>query len=477
MRGGDDLRAVYCKRTLPCSALNWFDLHFRESSFRGRLFIGRRSNESVLRLYVADREGVRSFLDEMYVSQNVDYYITANMVSGIERRLDGLFALCNIVIDVDCHDGCEVDVEPFLWRLRHDEVFPSPNSVVKTGRGVQLWWALEPLHAKCAPYYAEARDCLLRVLGGFLSEYREEFGRFSADSSSSRNLVGYYRLPGTFNTKAGAMAEAEIWRDEPYVLQELVRWAKGVKSEHPAAAPSVPEPESDAFAGRYQASDVRLLRSIHTLAFFRMRQLVRLRLLRDREIGQETRNNLCFIAYNTLLPAMGHEKSFEKLKEFNAGFREPMTEKQLEGVICSARDKGGYRYSNRKLIEFLGLTAWEQEQIGLWEPATPYSPVTHVSAHPGRRAAARLAKEDRDKKILALAKQGLKQPAIASELGITRQTVAAVLRREGFDRRQEVLSLFDSGKTVPEISELCGLCPSTIQKIRKSKNVKNPSYI
>ena len=477
--------AYFQLRPLPESTFAWYDVHFPVSSFNGRINVGRRRDDGygVLRLYMSDRAAVRGFLEEMHVSQKLDYYITANTVSGVDRRLEDLFSLNNIVIDVDCHsEDSEATVEGLLWRIRRDMPFPTPNSFVQTGRGLQLWWSLVPLHSKCRPYYEEVRDYFMKRLSSLIDEYPDELDGFTVDSSASRNLVGYYRLPGTVNTKTGTEVMMELVREEPYLLQDLEKWVWAEKKAEktkakPKQAMSQPYQAEDPFSGQYKASDVRLLRGYHTLGFFRMRQLIQLRLLRDEQIGEETRNNLCFIAYNAMLPALGHDKAYEKLQQFNAGFKKPMEEKELEAVICSAKDKGGYRYSNKKLIEFLEITPEEQRRIGLFEPTEEFSPMVAISLNPSRDAARRLQRSDRDEKILRLAKTGLKKRAIAESLGIDRETVASVLKREGFDRNALIAQLLDDGLSVTEICERLHLSRPTVKKIENEKSVEKRLYI
>lgn len=469
-------------KNLDESVLSWFDVQFPPSSFHGRIHIGRMKDDGfgVLKLFSGERESVRDFLENMHVSEKIDYYITANTVNGVERSLEGLFSLDNIVLDIDCHDdgdeGWKEMIFPLLWRFKHDEIVPLPSSIVRTGRGVQFWWHIRPVYVKCRPYFEEVRDFLIERIKEFLDEY-SEFAAFKVDSVSSHNLVGYYRLPGTVNTKAGAQVKFEILRTEEYLLQDMTAWVTLEKAQQPEKAPPQPIAPADDFSGQYLPSDIRLLRNYHTFGFFRMRQLIQLRILRDNDIGEETRNNLCFMAYNAMLPALGHEKAFEKLHDFNEGFKEPLTEKELENVICSARDKKGYRYSNEKMIEFLDVGKEEQRAIGLWKPVEPYNPMTRVAAHPSRRAAARTAKEDRDAKVLALAEKGCKGTAIAQEVGIDRDTVAAILKRNGFSRNKKIMEMLDSGMTVQEICEKTGLCSKTIKKIEKGKNAEKMTYI
>lgn len=469
-------------QNLKPEVLDWYDLHFPTSSFHGRLHVGRRKNDGfgVQRLFTGEREAVREFLETMHVSSKIDYYITANKVSGVDRKLDGLFSLDNIVLDLDCHDSSidEETLDSLLWRFRRDQVVPMPNSIVHTGRGLQFWWHIKPVHAKCRPFFEEVRDYIFDRIVTFLQEY-SEFEGLKLDATASHNLIGYYRLPGTVNTATGTVVEYEIERQESYILQDMTDWValeKETSKKNREAPPPTPTATED-FSGRYQASDIRILKNFHTFGFTRMRQLIQLRILRDNEIGEETRNDLCFMAYNAMLPGLGHDKAFERLLEFNQGFKSPMSEKELNGVICSAKDKGGYKYSNAKMIEFLGVTSAEQEAIGLWAPTKQFDPMTRLSTHPSRTAARRTIKADRDKKVISLAENGLKAAAIARELDIDRHTVASILHKAGFDRHKAVMDALDSGMSIEETAKSNGLSTRTVKNLKSEKMVKNgPLY-
>ena len=100
-----------------------------------------------------------------------------------------------------------------------------------------------------------------------------------------------------------------------------------------------------------------------------------------------------------------------------------------------------------------------------------------ISLNPSRDAARRLQRSDRDEKILRLAKTGLKKRAIAESLGIDRETVASVLKREGFDRNALIAQLLDDGLSVTEICERLHLSRPTVKKIEYEKNVEKRLYI
>ena len=64
---------------------------------------------------------------------------------------------------------------------------------------MQLWWAIKPCHASCLFYYNQIKTGMLDRFENMISEYSEMEG-LEIDRAASSNVVGYYRLPCTYNT-------------------------------------------------------------------------------------------------------------------------------------------------------------------------------------------------------------------------------------------------------------------------------------
>lgn len=494
-------RRHYQHNNLSPAALAWFEYHFEPGGFNGRFQIGfRRSGEQgIYPLYTGDYETLRNFLNSMHVSKTLDYYITANSFSGVERRTDALFGLHNIVVDIDLHsdnhysakeilelkgraaaqidEGTEdsrYDISPdnpldiFCQKLTRDVVdgagAPSPTAVIYTGRGIQLWWHITPISIKCATWYQEIQETLVMTISTMLQDYPDLSG-FQVDGGASSNKAGYFRLPGTMNTLAKRQVLIKKNNQGAYDTHELIKWAKSWKKDNILPSTALPKPQ-EIFAGRYSDGDVYILRNLHTMGFFRVRQMIQLRILRDNNVGEETRNNMCFIVYNALLPAIGHDKAWDKLLSFNEGFKQPMTEVELHHTIDTAHKKNGYRYRNETLITFLGITPSEQQAIGLFTPSSPFTPYTRLAPNASRNASKKTLKEDRNAKIRTLSSQGLSNVEVAAQLGISRDTVAAVLgpKTSGYP---EAAARFEAGESNREIGQALGISVRTLQRYRK----------
>lgn len=458
----------------------WFDKQFHSCAFDGRLQVGYRSkgNTAVLPLATCEREKMKALLVE-YVTlhSSVDYYITANTISGVKRKTEELFSLENIVIDIDCHEehglsrqGFDQKIDQILRLIENNSPLPKESSVVRTGRGVQLWWSIVPCHAKCKPYYDEVKRFFMSEIASLLTSF-QDLTCFTVDKTASTNPVGYFRLPGTYNTKVKEKVTFEVTQEDTlYVLQDLVKLAKewSDKSE-PVQQATIPEMTTTEFSSH----EVSLLKNFQTFGFFRSGQLIKLRLIRNLPSGKEERNNFCFLMYNTLLPAFGKEKALEKLYLFNKGFKEPLTHKEIEGVICTAKQINGYKYSNQKIIEFLNITPEEQDQIGLY--AGKFKLFTGISSHPSRKASAALAKEHRNKNIIELANSGKNGAEIAKLLQVSQPTIRKVLHGQGASLstrlKEKMKTFFQEGKTMEEIAQMCNCSLRSVQRYRKSTSL------
>ena len=419
---------------------SWLDIHFGDTSFNGRVIIGHRKQQGgIYTMSARPLTELRPYIKMIHASQRLDYYITANTVSGVNRRKEELFGLQNIVIDIDCHEegrhhySASELVQAFIWRSKRDlwstGVIPTPNSIVRTGRGVQLWWALKPCYGGSnygvsLHYHEEIKDNLMNHIESMLGEYSDELEGLSIDRGASSNLVGYFRMPYTYNTTAKCYSSLEILHDERYDQRELIKIEKASSTEGYSSA--VREEMKHI---PMKASDRTLLRNFKSI---RVMQLINLRNLRNNDVGSEMRDHFNFSVYNALRMAFDHQEAMIHLEAYNAGFKKPMSRRELENCVSSAKDKEGYKYTNAKLIEFLEITEEEQKAIGL----LPSSEKRRSKPNASRDAARKALKADRDSKILELAEKGVSQAETARILGIGKNTVNRVLKSLREDKKE-----------------------------------------
>lgn len=435
--------------------LPWLRLHFpADSSYHGRVHLGqhRKNGTGLFGITCRDIDELQDYIPLMHISQNLDYYITANSFSGVQRVTEDVFALHNIVVDVDCHTEEGVNtteaVAAFLWRASRDlwaeGSFPSPSSIVMTGRGVQLWWAIDPISVKVRHWYGRVQSWLMDKLQDVLQDNPEELGDLSIDRAASRKLAGWYRLPLTYNTKAQRWGKLQILKDRRYTLQELIECVPGDYTPQTMDAPrrriaALAEHDSDVVRGCTTAMARRVL------------SLMQLRAMRKAPIGAEQRDIYNFVVYCSLLGELGHDEALARTILFNDGFQLPMTLSELENTLSSAMQKR-YPLTNEWVIHELTITEHEQDLIHLypfrkqWDDCRP---------NESRDVIRRTIREDRDARILALFYSGLSRAEIARRLDLSRNTVgkvvAAALAQEQAQEAVEPTAAAVGAESSPEL--------------------------
>lgn len=447
---------------LSQDVLDWYGFHFPETStFDGFLQICYRGRLGFRTLWTGLQDNMEEFLSKMKIISGSDYYITANYSKTIQRKKEHLFAMQNIVIDIDCHEEriTKGEKQELLKKFRatfeqYTQILPLPHSIVWTGRGLQLWWAIEPIHADCLYFYTLVKHYFIHCLEYMLREHSHSIQGLMVDHVASNNAVGVFRLPGTNNPKARTKVSLERTSvKEPYRLQALEEILKKNKKKvrfipnqvTQSTAPKQGKMEKifrdgmedvARFAEGCKEEDLALLQGGDSFTYFRTKQLLQLFLLRGKPKGAEERNNFCLLVYSALRASFSHEESWQRLQLFNQKFKQPLTLKELENVICSAQYKEGYRFTNKKVIEFLCITSQEKDEIGLYAKDDSIAIEPKQDAY--KKHFNKVKKELRNKKIKDLFSQGNTAKEIAQQCTVS---VATVNRVTGPERKEKKLKL------------------------------------
>lgn len=414
----------------------WLDLHYpADSAYYGRICIGqrRRGTSGIYNLSRRNIDELADFVAEMHITPRLDYYITANAFSGVQRDTEGVFALHNIVVDVDCH-GEDVDETPaelaqaFVWLCSRDlwttGIMPEPNSIVMTGRGVQMWWAIDPISVKLEWIYRRIQKWIMDTMEDLRAENEDRLRGLSIDAAS-KNIAGWFRLPLTYNTKAKRWGTLHIRRTGRYNHQDLL---DAIPADYTPRREQSREKTGEQMGYiPLAAYDADVLHDGTTIMARRVYQLIRLRALRDAAKGDEMRDRFCFVVYCALLADHEPDEAWRRLLAFNAGFKEPLAVRKLAQMMKTAEQKG-YKISNEWIIGQLDITEAEQDAIGLHIAGSHAGAARRSNYTRDQIRAAK--KEDRDAKILALFAAGQSKAAIARELDVSRNTVLKVVNAE-----------------------------------------------
>lgn len=401
--------------------VDFIKTHFGDTSFNGRIVIGMKG-EYKLGTYMktiscVDISSLPDYISKMHISKFRDYYITANTITNTSRRMSSLFSLNNIVIDLDNHHGhCKNNrlndlIHAMMSELFLDRVIPMPNSIVYTGRGIQLWWAIIPAHKSLLDGYNKIKDNWIQHIQAFLASH-SEFRGFNVDCAATRNAVGYFRLPCTYNTKTYECGRITIYHNTPTDIQ------KELDSLYTVDLTNIIKREKRKNFSRNSAQFAGLQR---------MRQIELLYNLRNPPAGNEQRDIFIFHMYNACKFAQLSEKdTWNKIQAFNSNFKKPLSEQELKNVICSAKRKDrGYKYKNSTLIMTLSITEAEQAAIGM------NSAVKHTPKKKNNFKRDKLRREkklNRNRRVIAMFKKGNSKSSIARKTGISRNTVLKIIR-------------------------------------------------
>lgn len=438
---------------------------FPPGSFSGRSqIVCRGPNSSILvPSLTCDYDALSSRLATFSLSSRCDYYITSNLFSGVSRSLNQLFALTNLVLDIDCHSFCDSAdtfssfLDNFLFRLKHscwDTLLPPPTSIVKTGRGLQFWWSIQAISAKFKPFYDELLSYYSKILDSFcVSGTFEDFSALQLDWVASKNAAGVFRLPYTWNSKSGTFVTVEVL-GTTYALMDLFSDMK--ENFHEEFSPSAIHSTSQFPTISEEAWIVQAERRVEV--FYQLREL------RSHQIGLEERNNFCFMVYNALVPCYGHQKAYHAMISFNQGFSQPLHSRELDSVISSAKKKGGYQYSSSKIQEFLHISSEEALLIGFTVASPGY-----LSKKSQKKAQTLVKKKDRDGEILRLYGEGRTMSQVAHDLTLSIPTVSKVLQahdsKRPDQRRQQAHQFLKDGKSLQEMANIWDCSVKTVRRV------------
>lgn len=423
---------------------------YSDTSFNGYVVLAIRTSRNFTEIPVSITQ-LPAYVEKMSVYQNADYYISSNIFSTIKRSSDTLFALNAIVVDIDCHrekyspNELSQRIKALIWRLLNDGFsdvdFPKPNFVVSTGRGVHLWWCTVPAYAKSfGQNFSDVNHHFASKIKEFLAEFPTELGCFTVDPVASSNAAGFFRLPGTVNTHCGKVAEPIFIHNQRLNLKDFrdqfLPMSTRCKRMGNPNCRFHPPVKSDLVG----------------MAVARLNAFEKLRDLRNAPVGNETRNNFCFLFFVTAKSIYGDKEAYDRTLAFNEGFKCPLTKKELKDCLYSARYKD-YQYRTETIVDFLAVTADEARLVGF-----------SCSA---KQPSAKDGKKDRDRRIIDLFNQGKNQREIANELQISRQTVNKVIKANAQNivtLSSKILELKRTGKTAREISSELGCSIRTVER-------------
>lgn len=396
----------------------FFKHHFpAKGKLSGQIIIAGRDFKRVR----FERAGapIADYIQKVYTKKQ-QYYTTINTFSGGKHDNEHLFALNNIYIDIDMlalHQQEEaVSDEQYEDMMRlYDTLclgfdwpadLPRPSTVVYTGRGFGLWFALNQASYKLLGIWQACARELTRRISGWISDLGLS-DQLRVDVAASTRAAGLARLPGSWHPTARRWGYFTPSAGRSDLLELAGRLGLGYIRQVNADNKVVPLPSVGGVACLGLAARAQMLE-----------QLRDLRKVDGSLYGYRDEMNFCY--YCTIIPIYGDDLA--PVERFNEGMGHYALPTRRLLTYMSTASRKHYTLTDREVVERVGLTAEEMDLLG-WHPSEG-----GISVRSQRRIR-KQEKERRNADIVQRVAAGEKQAAIAREYGLNKSTVSRIVAK------------------------------------------------
>lgn len=373
------------------------------------------------------------------ISLNANIYMTPNSFFMPKRKIENIRKLNALYIDIDYYNIENLkayDHEMVLAILENDyfgQDVPEPSFAIFTGRGLAIYWLIEPVPIKALPLWNSIQK--------FFVDKLKDMGADSKSIDGARIM----RLAGSINDKTGLRSKLYIYDEN------LVYTLRDIQNDYlPQLTPYINNP---GYKGKGRRAKVVNFYTLYSLHYARLNDILKLQELRDgycrsndghlQEDGQ--REFMCFLyRYWCCCYCNDSMQALANTLEFNQGFKIPLTNREVEKITLQAEKaydkwlldspngvfkRGGYNYKNETLIEKLNITDEEiKEMITIIGPDEKMRRKL-IREREARRNENGLTKREQQKqekelKIKELINKGCNMSQVAKELGINRSTIS-----------------------------------------------------
>lgn len=424
----------------------------------------------------------KAYFDQMYFFQDKEYFFSPQTHITDRAVSDNVFSYNCIAIDLDMHDYCyeyiDGSCEDFFYRFwgycREHEEIPKPAYIVKSGRGMHLYYPIVSLSYKLKSVFEEARNIIIESLSDFLQPKNEEDQRSQIDRSysmyklkvdtvASKKEAALFRVPTTTNKKLGIntkLIRFPDWKEENrinaiYFVNSHNKKNKKNKKRNFTNKKWNTEKNEDQSYINIDYNPNSALKMIYEI--FDERGHV---------AGDESRDLYLYCVYNCLVESIGHEAALKEVHKFNEKFIEPLSDKEIMSYLSSSFRKH-YYCGPEEIKNKLYLSNQE-----IKENKYLFKSTNDKKKNESHRQYKKIT-EDEEKKIVALCKKGLNKSQIAKETGKSNTVISYVLRSHKLKTKKEknkekVIKLFKKESySTKEIAELTEMSVRNVQLIIK----------
>lgn len=386
-------------------------------------------------------------LEFIEIDENMDCYFSVNSFYVPKRLLENVRQIRALYADIDCHHLTTakakhtIDDTILCFKIPNvEKQIPYPSLIVKTGRGLQLYWLIDDLPKQAVPLWQLVQDEITDRLRAVVEELK-----LNVKVDNVSDIARILRLSGTNNTKANKMASLEVQNSKKYRLDELT-------DDYFPTLKVLGEPKKKKPSQSVEKGRIHHLYNLYSLHYARLQDIVKLRELRQGDVGgDECRRRIVFLyRYWGCCYLQDTLQARELALEFNKGFTKPLPSKTViretesaekayfewlsgEKVLINGQAyRKGYNYRNSTLIRWLEITPEEQREMHTiisTEEKYRRKNAKRTDRDSSGLTAKQRERLERDKRILAMHEQGLSNCEIARRVSITEGTVRYTLNK------------------------------------------------
>ena len=302
-----------------------------------------------------------------------DTFISVNTSYNGRRLASNTRQFRALYIDLDHKEFTFHELFYAMWDLVLDEKIPEPTMVVASGRGAHIYWRIEHAPFQALATWQELEDYLCYQL--------KDLGSDKKATDAARVL----RLPDTLNSRNNVECKVMIVNDDiTYSMYDLrekyLKWK-------PKVFKTI-EVEEQLDNKKVKRKILQFFTS-YTLHIARAEDMLTLCKLRNYRVNGYRNMILHCYAYWLGVTTRDSHNLDEAVNDLNNKFTEPLKQTEVNAVLrCvpkaidkflayeqglragevkrvskGMRDKGGYWYKNKTLIEILDITREEQKQL------------------------------------------------------------------------------------------------------------------
>lgn len=392
-----------------------------------------------------------------------NYYYTINSFRNGKGQVmpinskETLFGVNGIVIDVDSHnnvfDEKRLDKEIDTIINKSNEMnIPLPHFIVKSGRGMHIYYLIEPCSYKLSFLVEQATQMFVNFYKTILNK------PFDLDVGATNNIVGLMRIPGTYNLESKTYSFVakkyespmrninellDVFKDTPFYEINYNCPLVNVDRERPigVSKPNIRRCQKVLKAIEEYQGDIVA-----------------------RQFKHQNRNRTCFVYASFLLHLYSYDDSFEKLKHFNSNYSKPLPHKRLIYILdycCqshSCETKSKYLYlTNKMILDYLDIKSGDYNIV--YTKGFEYKDLYKQTQE--KREKKRQEKKNREQDILGwLLLSNENYDFISKQTGASVSTISRIAKRNELTKK-------DKNDSQPWIKE--GISRATYYRRKKGQ--------